>query len=112
MVLVSDATPAAAAPPGRYRLAGVEIESTDAGIVRTAEGRLAGSALTLDAAMRNWTSMTEASLAEAVTAAGEVPAAALGLATGLRPGCAADIVLLDDAGGVQRVMRLGRWLVR
>jgi N-acetylglucosamine-6-phosphate deacetylase len=110
VALVSDATPAAAAPPGRYRLAGIEIESTHAGDVRTAEGRLAGSALTLDAAMRNWMSMTRASLAEAIAAASEVPAAALWLMIGLRPGCAADIVLLDDAGGVARVMRLGRWL--
>jgi N-acetylglucosamine-6-phosphate deacetylase len=110
VVLISDATPAAAAPPGRYRQAGVEIESTDDGVVRTPEGRLAGSALTLDIAVRNWASMTEASLAEAIAAASEAPAAALGLTPGLRPGRPADIVLFDDACRVQRVMRLGRWL--
>ncbi len=109
VVLTSDAAAAAAAPPGTYRMAGVEIESDRSGAVRTAAGRLAGSALTLDAAVRNWASMTEASLAEAIAAAGEAPAAALGLAAGLRPGCAANIALLDDAGEVQRVMRLGRW---
>ena len=86
VVLVSDATAAAAAPPGGYRLGGVEIESAHTGVVRTADGRLAGSALTLDAAMRNWMSMTEASPAEAIAAASEAPAAALGLAAGLRAG--------------------------
>lgn len=110
VALVSDATAAAAAPPGHYRLGGIEIESTHTGVVQTADGRLAGSALTLDAAMRNWMSMTGASPAEAIAAASEVPATALGLAIGLRPGCAADIVLLDDAGGVERVMRHGRWV--
>jgi len=109
-ILISDATPAAEAPPGRYSMAGVAIECTEAGIVRTAEGRLAGSALTLDAAVRNWASMTGASLGEAIAAAGETPAKALGLDAGLRAGCAADVVLLDDAGRVQRVMRHGGWV--
>jgi N-acetylglucosamine-6-phosphate deacetylase len=109
-VLISDATPAAAAPPGRYSFANVEIESVESGLVRTAEGRLAGSALTLDAAVRNWASMTEASLGEAIAAASEAPAAALGLAAGLRPESPADIVLLGGAGEIQRVMRHGRWL--
>jgi N-acetylglucosamine-6-phosphate deacetylase len=108
-ILVSDATPASAAPPGTYRLAGVEIHSDRGGLVRTGQGRLAGSALTLDAALVNWVSMTEASLGEAIAAAAESPAAALGTAGGLRPGSRADVVLLDDAGRVQRVMRRGRW---
>jgi N-acetylglucosamine-6-phosphate deacetylase len=125
VVLVSDAAPAAAAPAGRYRMAGTEIDSDGSGVVRTPEGRLAGSALTLDVALRNWASMTEATLGEAIAAAGERPARALGLARdivgaqpaepaasaiGLQPGAVADIVLLDDAGAVERVMRHGRWL--
>ena len=79
-MLISDATPGAAAPPGTYSMAGVEIEASDAGIARTATGRLAGTTLTLDAALRNWASMTEASLGEAIAAAAETPAAALGMA--------------------------------
>jgi N-acetylglucosamine-6-phosphate deacetylase len=110
VVLTTDATPAAAASPGNYNLAGTEIKSTLAGLVQTAGGRLAGTALTLDAAVRNWAAMTEASLGEAIAAASEAPAAAIGLPGGLRPGAPADIVLLDDAGKVRRVMRLGRWL--
>ena len=110
VVLVSDATPATAAPPGRYMQAEVEIDAGGEGDVRTSGGRLAGSALTLDAALRNWTSLTQASPAEAIAAAAERPGAALGLKCGLQPGDAADVVLLDDAGKIQRVMRLGRWL--
>jgi N-acetylglucosamine-6-phosphate deacetylase len=108
VVLVSDSTPAAAAPPGHYEMGGVELEATDTG-VRTVSGRLAGSALTLDAAVRNWYSMTGASLANAIMAASEAPATVLGLQIDLRPGSQADIVLLDDAGAVKQVMRLGRW---
>ncbi len=110
VVLISDASAAAAAPPGSYRLAGVEIESSPSGVVETAEGRLAGTALTLDGALRNWASMTDATLGEAVAAATEAPARALGLNAGLEPGAVADIVLLDEGGVVQRVMRRGRWL--
>jgi N-acetylglucosamine-6-phosphate deacetylase len=110
VILISDATPAADAPPGSYSVAGVEIESTGSGNVQTAGGRLAGTALTLDVALRNWASMTGASIGEAIAAASEAPPAALGLVPGLRPGSAADIVLLDQAGAVQRVMRAGRWL--
>jgi N-acetylglucosamine-6-phosphate deacetylase len=110
VVLVSDATPAAAAPPGRYSMGGVTIESSDTGAVRTTAGQLAGSALTLDAAVRGWASTTEASLEQAIAAASEAPAAALGLAGGVRAGAPADVVLLDDGGRVQRVMRRGSWI--
>jgi len=110
VVLVSDSSPAAAAPPGTYSMGGVGIESDRSGIVVTKEGRRAGTALTLDAAVRNWAAMTEASLAEAIAAAGETPAMALGMPAGLRPGNFADLVLLDGAGRVVRVMRRGRWM--
>lgn len=53
-VLVTDATAAAATPPGRYSFAGMTIEHTADGSVRIpATTTLAGSALTLDQAVRN-----------------------------------------------------------
>jgi N-acetylglucosamine-6-phosphate deacetylase len=110
IVLVTDSTPAAASPPGSFEMAGVAIERVADGPARTRDGRLAGSALTLDAAARNWSAMTEASLAEALTAASEAPAAAIGLSPGLRAGAPADLLLLDSYGRVLRVMRRGRWL--
>lgn len=103
-LLVTDATPAADAPAGRHRMAGIEIEAAD-GAARTPDGTLAGSTLTLDCAVRNWAAMTEATLADALHAAGDGPRAA----GGLEP-AAADLVMLDGDGVVQRVMRRGAWL--
>jgi N-acetylglucosamine-6-phosphate deacetylase len=110
VVLVSDATPAAAAPPGRYEMAGVAIETDAAGAARTPDGTLAGSTLTLDDAVRLWTEMTGATFAEAIAAASESPAAAVGLPAPLAPGSPADLAVFDEGGAVVRVMRRGRWL--
>jgi len=84
-------------------MAGIEIELRD-GAARTPDGTLAGSALMLDGAVRNWAALTEASLAEALHAAGDGPRAAAGLQA------AADLVVFDSGGVVQRVMRRGAWL--
>jgi N-acetylglucosamine-6-phosphate deacetylase len=73
-------------------------------------GTLAGSAITLDEAVRRWSRFTGAPLAEALTAASERPARAAGLASGLRAGAPADLVVVDDDGQLQRVMRTGCWV--
>jgi len=53
-ILVTDATAAAAAPPGLYRFAGTTIRHAEDGSVRIPDTPiLAGSALTLDQAVRN-----------------------------------------------------------
>jgi N-acetylglucosamine-6-phosphate deacetylase len=53
-ILVTDATAAAAAPPGLYGFAGQTIEHTDDGAVRVpGTATLAGSTLCLDQAVRN-----------------------------------------------------------
>jgi N-acetylglucosamine-6-phosphate deacetylase len=109
-VLVTDATPAAAAAPRSYEMAGVEIRREPDGSARTSDGRLAGSTLTLDEAVRGWATMTNATLAEALQAATEAPAAAVGLAAPLRSGSRADLVVLDAVGVVQRTMIAGRWI--
>ncbi|HEV3230476.1 MAG TPA: N-acetylglucosamine-6-phosphate deacetylase [Solirubrobacteraceae bacterium] len=109
-VLVSDASPAADAAPGRYQFGGVAIVRDPDGVVHTTSGRLAGSSLTLDAAVRGWATLTRATLPQAIRAASEAPARVLGLQSGLRSGRRADLVLVDRDGFVQRVMRRGRWL--
>jgi N-acetylglucosamine-6-phosphate deacetylase len=109
VLLITDATPAAAAPPGRYVMAGVPIEAS-AGAARTSDGVLAGSVMTLDQAVCNWAAMTRATLAEALFAANEAAAVAAGLRDVAVVGAAADLVLLDPSGEVRRVMRAGRWL--
>jgi len=66
--------------------------------VRTAAGVLAGSALPLDAAVRNLVAFAGCTPAEALCAASTTPAAALGLADRgrIEPGAVADLVLFDD----------------
>jgi N-acetylglucosamine-6-phosphate deacetylase len=77
-VLVTDAVTAAAALPGRYRFASMEIELTPDGTVRQAgTGFLAGSALRLDAAVRNVVAWGLATPAEAIAMASSRPAALL-----------------------------------
>jgi N-acetylglucosamine-6-phosphate deacetylase len=107
VILVTDATPAAAAPPGRpYLMAGVHVESKE-GRVATREGHLAGSALTLDAALRDWIAHTGSPVAPALEAASDRPSRFLGLPSGLEPGDPADLVLLDERLSVEGVVAPG-----
>lgn len=78
-VLVTDAVSAAAALPGRYGFAGMAIDGAADGSVRTpGGGTLAGSALTLDRAVRNLVEWGIATPTEAVAMASAVPAGLLG----------------------------------
>ncbi len=112
VVLVTDATAASARPDGRYELAGVALEVRD-GAVRNAAGRLAGSALTLDAAVRGAVELG-VPLVEALLAATAVPAALLGRTDvgTLEVGEARDLVVLDDALHVSDVVLAPRAGVR
>jgi N-acetylglucosamine-6-phosphate deacetylase len=110
VVLVSDASPAAAAPPGQYTIGDVVLERGADGAARTPDGMLAGSAILLDAAVQRWATLTDATAAEALAAASEAPAAALGLPAPLTVGAPADLILTDNAGAIVRVMRRGTWI--
>ncbi len=94
LVLVSDASAPAGAPPGRYRLGGREVASDGRRV--TTDGVLAGSALGLD---RGPATLVAGGLrrAAALAAATEAPRRLLGLPAGLAPGGPADLVVLDDA---------------
>jgi len=77
-ILVSDATAAAAAPPGRYRFAGMDIARSEDGTVRLAgTDTLAGSSLRLGQAVRNLVAWGLASAVEAERMAADNPAALL-----------------------------------
>lgn len=110
VLLVSDASPAAAAPQGRYTIGGVTLVRGPDGVARTPDGVLAGSAILLDDAVRAWTALTGATLAEAIRAASNEPAGAIALPPRLAAGSPADLVLMDEAGAVLRVMRGGAWV--
>jgi N-acetylglucosamine-6-phosphate deacetylase len=74
-VLVTDATAGAGAPPGRHSFAGMAIERGEDGAMRLpGAGTLAGSALTLDWAVRNLVAWGIASPALAVAMAADTPA--------------------------------------
>jgi N-acetylglucosamine-6-phosphate deacetylase len=109
VVLVTDATPASAAPPGEYHMGDVDLHR-EGGKVVDPEGRLAGSLLTLDEAVRRWMAFTGTSPAAAWRAASERPARLVGLASGLTPPRPADLVLLDQDLHIERVMRRGVWV--
>jgi N-acetylglucosamine-6-phosphate deacetylase len=94
LVLVSDASAPAGAPPGRYRLGGREVVSDGRRV--TAGGVLAGSAVGLD---RGPATLVAGGIgrAAALAAATEAPRRVLGLPAGLAPGGPADLVVLDGA---------------
>lgn len=76
VVLVTDAIAAAGMPPGSYVLAGIPVELGDDGVPRNADGTIAGSALTLDQAVRNMLGLG-LPLPTVIDAASRVPADAV-----------------------------------
>jgi N-acetylglucosamine-6-phosphate deacetylase len=108
VALVTDAMAGAGLGDGTYRFAGLEIEIRE-GVARGPSGALAGSTLTMVEAVRNLHALG-ASLADAVTAATEVPARVLRLpAVGrLAVGLPADVVVLTDELEIDRVLVDGR----
>lgn len=101
-VLITDATAATGMPDGRYRLGSLEVEVKDGRCM--ANGKLAGSVLTMDRAVRNLARFAEWALPNAVAAATRNPARVAGL-TGkgvLAAGADADFVVLNAAGEVQQ----------
>lgn len=108
-VLVTDAVAAQGLPPGRHRLGDRVIIADETG-VRTEDGRLAGSVLTMDRAVVNTIEFTGCTLADAVVAASTNPADVI-VATDrghLRPGAVADVVLLEPDGSVAITVCRGR----
>jgi N-acetylglucosamine-6-phosphate deacetylase len=104
-ILVSDGTAATAMPDGAYRVGTLDMR-VSGGVCRNAEGRLAGSTLTLDRAIRQMVSLG-VSLKDAVRLATFNPARRLGMEGRkgvLAPGTDADLVFLDENLRVAAVM--------
>jgi N-acetylglucosamine-6-phosphate deacetylase len=101
-ILITDATSATGMADGRYRLGSFEVEVRDGKCM--ANGKLAGSVLTMDRAVRNLATFAEWSLPEAVAAASRNPARVAGLTTRgvLAVGADADFVVLNQQGEVLR----------
>ena len=104
LFLVTDAMAPVGAPEvDAFRLGGEAVQ-VEAGCLRTAGGRLAGSLLDMGQAVRNCVARAGVPLADALAMAAAYPADFLGLGKSrgrLAPGLAADLVWLDDALGVR-----------
>ena len=111
LALITDAMAATCAPDGRYRLGAFDVHVKD-GVARLADGTIAGSTLTMGAAVQRAVQLVGMSVVEAANAASLVPATVLGLADefgSIQVGRAADLVIMDASLTVQGVMVGGRW---
>lgn len=112
VALVTDAGAATGQGDGTYRLGSMDVRVAD-GVARLAEGgSLAGSTLTLDAALRRAVQDVGLPLGQAVGAVTEVPARAVGRPDlgVLQVGSRSDAVLLDARLRVDTVWFNGRSL--
>lgn len=116
VALITDAMIATGRPDGRYRLGELDVV-VSGGVARLSgedgrPGSIAGSTLTMAGAVALLVQQIGVSVPDAAQMAATTPARWHGLsdvgeiATGHR----ADLVLLDDDGGLARVMRAGRWI--
>jgi N-acetylglucosamine-6-phosphate deacetylase len=104
-VLITDAISATGMPDGTYMLGGFPVQVHDGRC--EFDGRLAGSVLTLDRALRNAMEFTGTSLQNAIRMATLNPARVLGIAKrkgNLCVGADADIVALTPSGEVVRTI--------
>lgn len=111
VVLVSDGIAATGMPDGNYRLGSFDVTVKD-GVCRNSEGKLAGSTLTLDRALRNLVALG-VSLQDAVRMATILPARRLGIAGKkgiIAVGADADLVALTPDLRVAGVMTRGSGL--
>ena len=96
--LVTDAMAARGVPPGSYRL-GDQVVAVHGAEARLEDGRLAGSVLSLNEAVRNLVEFAGCDPFDALSAVTTVPASLLGLENSrgrIAPGFLADMVLLDS----------------
>ncbi len=110
VILVTDGLSAVDMGDGQYPL-GDKTIIVQGGECRDQDGRLAGSTLTLDRAVRNLVRWFDLPLHEALTAASATPARSMNLGSNkgiIAPGADADLVFLDAGLQVLKTMVGGR----
>jgi N-acetylglucosamine-6-phosphate deacetylase len=100
-------------PPADRERAGTPLGAlrSDGTVFRLADGRLAGSRLNLDGALRNFREFSGAPLLDAIASCTLRPARLLGVEAErgtLRPGARADLAVLDDSMQVRETWLGGR----
>jgi N-acetylglucosamine-6-phosphate deacetylase len=111
VILVSDGISATGMPDGKFQLGTFEV-TVSGGVCRNAEGKLAGSTLTLDRALRNVVALG-IPLSSALQMVTANPARQIGMGSRkgvLAPGADADLVFLDADLEVRGVMTRGAGL--
>ncbi len=114
VILVTDAMSATGMPDGEYVLGNISV-TVRGGAPRTADGTLAGSTLTMERAVANIMAATGLPLEAAWKMGSAVPARALGLGHrkgAIAVGMDADLVALDEAGGVRLTVVGGQIVFR
>jgi N-acetylglucosamine-6-phosphate deacetylase len=103
-VLITDATAANGMPDGRYRLGSLEFEVKDGRCL--IDGKLAGSVLNMDRAVRNVTQFAQWNLQSTLRLATLNPARVAGLkgAGQVKAGARADLVVLSPKGEIRNTM--------
>ena len=107
-VLITDATSATGMPDGVYHLGSFEVEVKDGRC--QAFGKLAGSVLTMDRALRNVMSFARLSFQDSLRLATLNPACVLGIEERkgvLKPGADADITVFTPSGEVRQTIVRG-----
>ncbi len=108
-ILITDAISATGMPDGKYKLGPFEVEVKDGRCEY--QGKLAGSVLTLDRAVRNVMAFAGWTLQHAVRAASLNPARVMGIANQqgmIGAGAAADLVVLTPKGEVMQTFIDGK----
>lgn len=108
-VLITDATAATGMPNGRYQLGPMLVEVKDGRC--TMDGKLAGSVLTMDSAVRNVSEFGGWGLRDSVRAATFNPARVVGMEQRhgvLEPGAEANLTVLSRGGEVISTIVRGR----
>ena len=106
IILISDANPYKAVADGEYPFRGKHIVIQDGKATVKETGRIAGSTLAMNTALRNMCRYTGCSVESAVRMAAYNPARLYGWKNGsIEPGYVADMMLMDDAFHIHRVWK-------
>lgn len=105
LVLITDSMSATGCPDGEYSIAGIDVTVKDGKAINR-EGHIAGSTISLFDGLTRFMEFTGLSLEEALPYATENPARMVGMehkCGSLRPGGAADFLVLDQENGAWQI---------